>query len=143
MLFRFASKRRTITQSAGKDTAPLMPDSPYAHLPLSRLLLLLGRERQHVAHALGVSAKTLDRWAERDRAPRPARLLLEVLAGFMPWPGFECCEVKRGAVYVHDLADGMTPAEIAAAYWQRQRADSLARELDAFKRAPAQFLLDV
>lgn len=116
---------------------------PFADLPTHRLLLMLGQPREHVAAVLGVTPRTLERYARGARPPLAARLVLEVLAGWMPWAGFECCQVARGAVYVADLADGLTPAEMAAAWWQRQRADSLARELDKLKSAPAQFLLDV
>lgn len=120
-----------------------MPPRPFAHYPDSQLMLLTGLDRASLAGYLQISPRTLDGYARgRRRMPRPVRLLLEVLAGAMPWPGFERCVVARGAIYVDDLADGVPPAELAVVHWTRQRADALARELARMKAAPAQYLLD-
>ncbi|MBX9606402.1 MAG: hypothetical protein K2Y51_09260 [Gammaproteobacteria bacterium] len=120
-----------------------MFDNAYSAVPTHRLLLLTGLPRATIAPALGVTLRTLERYARGAPVPAAARRLLEVFAGWMPWAGFERCQVTRGAVYVADLADGLTPAEMAAAWWQRQRADALARELAQLKAVPAQFLLDL
>ncbi len=119
-----------------------MFDNAFSAVPTHRLLLLTGLPRATIAPALGVTLRTLEQYARGARLPASARLVLEILAGYMPWCGFERCQVTRGAVYLDDLADGFTPADMAAAWWQRQRADALARELAQLKAVPAQFLLD-
>jgi hypothetical protein len=116
--------------------------SPFRDLPFHRLLLLTGRPREHLAACLAVSPRTLDGYARGRPAPAAVRLVLEVLAGWMPWAGFERCTVAQGAIYVDCLVDGVTPAELAVIHWTRQRADMLAREVARLKAAPAQYLLD-
>jgi hypothetical protein len=61
----------------------------------------------------------------------------------MPWPGFERMTVVRGAIYYRDHPDGLPADEIPAYHAQVRELAVLRAELNRYRRAPAQYLLDL
>jgi len=102
-----------------------------------------GHSRRQLAERLGVAPRTLDGYLRDGRAPEPVVRLLEVYAGRMPWPGCEQMQLVRGAIYYRENPDGLPVAEIPAYRWRLQQLDALEREITRYRRAPAQYLLDL
>jgi hypothetical protein len=94
-----------------------------------------------LAAELGVTVRTLKRYASADQAPPAARALLEIHAGRVPWPGGERLRYCRGALYYRDNPDGVPLAEIAAYALRLRELDAVWRELRQLRAAPAQYLL--
>lgn len=81
---------------------------------LATLRRRAGLTRAQACEWLGVHRITLRRW-ERGSHPAPAsaRRLLMVLAGAMPWPGWEAHQVRDGTlVNVDDERETYTPGEL-------------------------------
>jgi hypothetical protein len=102
-----------------------------------------GRPRRELAGALGVSVPTLERYLKLNLAPAPMVQLLEILAGRMPWDGFEHMTAYRGAIYYRDQLDGLPAAEIPAYHWRLKELEAVRVELSRYQRAPAQYLLNL
>jgi hypothetical protein len=114
-----------------------------APLSIRDLIQQTNLPRARVAAELGVTLRTLEHYARRDRAPRTARALLEILAGRLPWPGAERFRWCRGALYYRDNPDGMPIEEIPAALYRLRELECVRRELAQLRAAPAQYLLEL
>lgn len=104
---------------------------------------LSGLSRAQLAELLGVTTTTLDRYLLANRCPPAAARLLEVYAGRMPWRGCEHLRLIRGAIYHRENPDGLPVAEIPGYCLRLRQIAALERELTAYRRAPAQYLLDL
>lgn len=68
-----------------------------AFLPIIQLLRW---KRAQVAEALGISPHTVEAYKEQQRNIPLAKLrLLAILAGYVPWPGWQGWEVHRGCLF--------------------------------------------
>lgn len=101
-----------------------------------------GYARLSLAELLGVTPATLDRYLDTNRAPAAVARLLEVLAGRMPWSGFEAFTVCRGVIYYRDNPDGLPAEEIPAYHMRLKLLAILERDLERYRRAPAQYYFD-
>lgn len=112
-------------------------------MQIADLIWRTGMSRRELARTLGVTSGTLERYARDNRAPAPTTALLEVLAGRMPWPGCERLRLVRGAIYHHDSPDGLPIEEIPSYRMRLRQLDALEREVNRYRRAPAQYLLNL
>ena len=96
-----------------------------------------------LAAELGVTVRTLKRYARADQAPPAARALLEIHAGRVPWPGGERLRYCRGALYYRDNPDGLPLTEVPAYVARLRELDAVWRELRTLRAAPAQYLLNL
>jgi transcriptional regulator with XRE-family HTH domain len=110
---------------------------------LHKLAWRAGIPRARLAERLGVTRATLERYLRDDRAPAPVTHLLEILAGTMPWDGFEHMTAHRGAIYYRDQLDGLPACEIPAYHWRLKELEAVRVELSRYQRAPAQYLLNL
>lgn len=112
-------------------------------MKIADLVWRSGMTRAQLARSVGLTVSTLDRYCREDRAPASVRQLLEVYAGRLPWPGCERLNYIRGAIYHGDNPDGLPVGEIPAYTFRLKQLDALERELTRYRRAPAQYLLDL
>ena len=71
--------------------------------------------------------------------PPPAALaFLSVLAGRMPWPGWERFQVVNGELYAPGAGDGVTPDQVAGLPFILGELETRRRQ----QSAPAQYLLN-
>jgi hypothetical protein len=94
---------------------------------LPALQLLAGVPSAALASLAGVSLRTVRRWRTRRRAPPAVMLLLEILAGRIPWPGFEGWTCAGGRLYPPGARDGYSAAEIGHISLLRQLAREIGR----------------
>lgn len=112
-------------------------------MQIADLVWRTGMTRAQLARSLGLTVATLDRYVREDRAPAAVRQLLEVFAGRLPWPGCERLNYIRGAIYHGDNPVGLPVGEIPAYAFRLREIEALERELTRYRRAPAQFLLNL
>ena len=82
-----------------------------------------------------VSPQTFRRW-NHDRAPnRCAMKLLGILAGYVPWPGWEKFYYNPydQMLYSHDLKYGFSPGDLHTLHYMRQGYELLQRENQQLK----------
>ena len=74
------------------------------------------------AELCGVSPRTYRRWLADENAPAGALRLLAVVAGFLPWSGWEGWEVHQGLLFPPGYArGGIPPGEFFALVFYRQQ----------------------
>ena len=98
---------------------------------------------QETADYFSRSIKTAERWHRTRAVPVDVGKLLNIRAGQMPYPGFAGFECIRGAIYAPGYADGVTADNIAAYTLKLHGLDYLRREIERYRAAPAQYLLDL
>lgn len=89
---------------------------------------------EEAAAACLVSPETYRRW-ERDRpSNRTAVRLLAILAGYVPWPGWEAWEVHRSLLFPPGYKTrGIGPGHIYSYPFERQLLSELRREVAALR----------
>ncbi len=102
---------------------------------LNDLQQLCGFSLHEAADACLVSPETFRRWRS-DREPNPTAVrLLAILAGYVPWPGWQGWEVHRGLLFPPGYRrGGIGPGDIYAMPFERQLLAELKRQLR--RRAP-------
>lgn len=91
---------------------------------LFELQAIAGLTNEQAAALCGVTLRSYQRWKQTQRAPGYAYRLLAVMAGFLPWRGFEnwyFCP-HDGRLYRRDLRDGFHPSELFEFLFSRQAA---------------------
>lgn len=109
-------------------------------MQIAELIWRTGMSRRELARTLSVTSATLTRYERENRAPPPVQALLEVLAGRLPWSGCERLRYIRGAIYYDTSPEGLPVTEIPAYGMRLKQIDALERELNRYRRAPAQYL---
>lgn len=85
---------------------------------------------QDVAWLAGVHRSTIERQeAGQTRVSRSTLLLLDVLSGAMPWPGWAGWRIVEGALCGDGRAQGYTVADLRAYEWQAQQITALRHAL--------------
>ena len=88
---------------------------------------------QQAADFVGVSQETYRRW-RTDRKPNVAAVkLMSVMAGKLPWTGWENWEVHNGLLFPPQYTKGISPGQIMAIPYQRQLVAELERRVRQFK----------
>lgn len=78
-----------------------------------------------VAQALCVSERTVYRWLETGAPPALAVRLLAILAGYVPWPGWDGWEVHNGLLFPPGYRrGGIPPGEFFALVFYRQQVSA-------------------
>lgn len=85
----------------------------------------------------GVSPETYRRW-RTDRPPNLAAVrLLAILAGYVPWPGWQDWEVHNGHLFPPGYTwHGITPGQILAIPFREQLVTEYQRQLTALRADP-------
>ncbi len=74
-----------------------------------------------VAHLCGVSPRTLRRWLQTGDAHPSTLRLLAILAGYVPWAGWQDWEVDNGYLFPPGFRrGGISPGEFWAIPYYRQ-----------------------
>jgi transcriptional regulator with XRE-family HTH domain len=78
---------------------------------------------EQIAELLGISPETWRRWLT-DRKPNPAAVrLLAILAGYMPWDGWQGWAVENGYLFPPGFRkNGLRPEEYQAVIYYRALA---------------------
>jgi transcriptional regulator with XRE-family HTH domain len=93
-----------------------------------------GLTAAEAAEALCVSPRTYRRWKAGDGVTPTAVRLLAILAGYVPWPGWEGWEVHRGVLFPPGYTKGgISPGEYFALFFYRQQASELRRKVAALE----------
>lgn len=98
------------------DSAELLRDGFMGNVTtLRELQHLAGFGLQEASAACLVAPATFRRWG-RDRMPNPTAVrLLAVLAGYVPWPGWEGWEMHNGYLFPPGYSrHGLSPGDILA-----------------------------
>lgn len=101
---------------------------------LRELQQLCGFSQVQAARACLVSPHTYRRWL-RDRPANPTAVrLLSVLAGYLPWPGWEGWEMHNGHLFPPGYSrNGYLPGDIFAMHFERQMVGELRRQIRALE----------
>jgi hypothetical protein len=76
---------------------------------------------EDAAALCGVSPRTFRRWRAENNAPASALRLLAILAGYVPWDGWQGWEVHRGCLFPPGFRrGGISPGEFQALVFWRQ-----------------------
>ena len=87
-----------------------------------------------VAEALCVSTRTYRRWRQHGNPSPTAVRLLAILAGFVPWPGWDGWEVHRGSLFPPGYSKrGIAPGEFFALVFYRQLVSEQRRRIAALE----------
>lgn len=101
---------------------------------------------QQAADLCGVSLRTYRRWLSTRKANAGAVRLLAILAGYVPWDGWQGWEVHQGLLFPPGYSkNGIAPGEFLALPFYRQsvsayreRVQQLEAELSRLKNRNAQ-----
>ncbi len=116
---------------------PSAPFSSLLHGPwvdnLSSLHELQHRTKltnEQAALLCGVSLRTWYRWKKND-SPQPAALrLMAILAGHLPWPGWDGWEIHNSHLFPPGISrNGISPGHLIAIDYERQLLSLLKSEL--------------
>ncbi len=89
----------------------------------------LGLSNRDAAAAVGVFPNSYRFWLRTGRADPAAVRLLAILAGYVPWPGWDGWEVHRGCLFPPGCArGGIAPGNFYALTFWRQAVAELRRE---------------
>jgi len=82
-----------------------------------------------------VSAETYRRW-RGDRTPNPTAIrLMAILAGYVPWPGWDGWEVHNGSLFPPGYRrHGINPGQILAIPFREQLVTEYQRQLTALRQ---------
>jgi hypothetical protein len=88
------------------------------------------------ANLCHVSPETYRRW-KRDRLPNPTAVrLMAILAGYVPWPGWDGWEVHNGYLFPPGYVDrGITPGQILATPFREQLLSLYQRQLTELRQS--------
>lgn len=87
----------------------------------------------------GVDPRTYRRWRSEGNPDPAAVRLLAVLAGFVPWPGWDGWEVDRGCFFPPGFnKGGISPGEFHALVFWRQMVTTARRENAALRARVAE-----
>lgn len=103
-----------------------------------RLLQHLNRiTDQQAADLCFVSEKTYQRW-KRDRCPNPMAVrLLAIMAGYVPWDGWQAWEMHRGYLFPPGYSrHGLKPGDIMAVTFNKQLVTEYRRQLEDMRALP-------
>ncbi len=88
---------------------------------------------QQAADFVGVSKETYRRWRS-DRKPNIAAVkLMSVMAGKVPWHGWDYWEVHNGLLFPPQYNKGVSPGQIMSIPYQLQLIAELERQVRQFK----------
>ena len=107
------------------------------------LLWSTGLTREQLAAALERDVRTIDAWARGRPLPSIVRLVLEIFAGRMPWRGFAGYRVVGDAIVPPGVADGVSVKVLGVLPFELRRLEILEREVQRYREAPAQYLLEL
>ncbi|GAB4302434.1 MAG: hypothetical protein Kow0096_23920 [Thiohalomonadaceae bacterium] len=108
---------------------------------LRELQLFAGLSNEDAARLCLVSPETYRRW-RRDRSPNPTAVrLLAVLAGYVPWRGWDGWEVHSGLLFPPGYSrHGVAPADILALPFTLQLLAEVQRQAKITRSEPAEVL---
>lgn len=106
----------------GWSEAELLGEGFAANLTTLRALQQrCGFTNEQAAVACGVAVRTYRRWRSQGNPPAGAVRLLSMLAGFVPWVGWEAWEVHGGYLFPPGFSrHGLSPADFQALVFGRQ-----------------------
>lgn len=106
---------------------------------LRQFHIITGMTPEQAAAVCGVSTETYRRW-RCDRTPNPAAVrLLAVLAGYVPWRGWEGWEMHSGLLFPPGYSrHGIAPSDILALPFTLQLLSEVQRQAKVTRseRAP-------
>ncbi len=112
---------------------------------LPTLQTLAGMSRQEAARYCGIPLATWRRYLYGRPTPRPVLQLMTILAGYVPWPGWEhfyhCAQ--DGRLYHRTLKDGFQPQDILQIHWLRKENTALRLTLEHLKEKTMEVSYDV
>ncbi|EXJ14277.1 hypothetical protein [Imhoffiella purpurea] len=95
---------------------------------LRALQQLCGFSDEQAASACLVSLRTYRRWRSTGKPDPTALRLLAILAGFIPWTGWDDWEMHRGYLFPPGFSrHGITPGQVQAVVFYRQQASEYRR----------------
>jgi len=100
---------------------------------LRNLQYSLRYTNQQAADFVGVSKETYRRW-RTDRKPNVSAVkLLSVMAGKVPWTGWENWEVHNGLLFPPQYSKGLSPGQIMAMHYDLQQLAYLKMRVRQFE----------
>lgn len=106
---------------------------------LRELQLVAGLSTSDAARLCMVSPETFRRWLADRRPNRTASRLLSVMAGYVPWQGWDGWEVHNGVLFPPGYSrGGIRPGDILALPFTLQLLTEYRRQLKAFAERPVQ-----
>ena len=123
-----------------RDTTTILQEGFKGNLTtLRELQLVAGLSAEDAAHICMVSPSTFRRW-RADRRPNPTALrLLSIMAGYVPWRGWDGWEIHNSVLFPPGYSrHGIRPGDILALPFTLQLLAEYRRQLQEVRERPVQ-----
>ena len=123
-----------------RDTTTILQEGFKGNLTtLRELQLVAGLSTEDAARVCMVPKNTYRRW-RGDRTPNPTALrLLSIMAGYVPWHGWDGWEMHNGVLFPPGYSrNGIRPADILALPFTLQLLAEYRRQLKELHQRPVQ-----